>query len=162
MIDDSLFVARGSELAPIVHEVLVAAGTRDVFRALTTEEGIAEVVGVRSLVELRVGGAYEIYFDEEQPPGLRGGEGCQVLAYVPEEMLAVSWNAPPELPRARAKRTWAVFFLSPDGAGGSRLRLVHTGLGEGDEWPAVRVYFERAWPRFLDMVVRRFAAPAAV
>ncbi len=160
MIDDSLFVARGPDLPPIVAEVTVPTDRHAAFFALATEDGLEAWLGRRSLVDLRIGGAYEIYFDGDQPPGLRGSEGCQILAYVPGEMLAVSWNAPPTLPAARAKRAWAVFSFTPVDEG-TRVRVTHLGLGQDGEWPAVRAYFERAWPRFLNALAEHMHAKQA-
>ncbi len=161
MIDDSLFVARGADLPPIVHEVTVATDRHTAFRALSTEEGLEAWIERKTLVDLRIGGAYEIYFMPDAPPGGRGSEGCQVLAYVPGEMLAVSWNAPPTLPAAREKRAWAVFTLTELGPSRTRVRLTHLGLGTDGEWPEVRAYFERAWPRFLGELAEHFEKQGA-
>ena len=160
MIDDSLFVARGPDLPPIVAEVTVPVDRHAAFLALATEDGIEAWLGRKTLIDLRIGGAYEIYFDGEKPPGLRGSEGCQILAYVPGEMLAVSWNAPPTLAAAREKRAWAVFTFTAI-AEGTRVRVMHLGLGNDGEWPAVRQYFERAWPLFLNELAEHFHARLA-
>lgn len=156
MIDDSLFVARGDDLPPIVHDVVVATDRQAAFRALATEEGIEAWLDREALVDLRVGGAHEIHFDPDQAPGLRGSEGCQILAYVPGEMLAVSWNAPPSMPDARDKRAWVVFTFTEPDAGRTRVKVTHLGLGQGGEWPQVRTYFERAWGIFLRELAAHF------
>ncbi len=161
MIDDSLFVARGANLSAIRCEVVVGAKPSAVFDALASEDGVFAFLSATSSIDLRIGGAYEIYFDEDAGPGQRGSEGCQVLAYVPGRMLAVSWNAPPELPEARRKRAWVVFLIDEiGGEGKSRLELHHTGLGADGEWPEVKAYFEKAWPRFLVRIVERFELDA--
>ena len=158
MIDDSLFVARGSDLPPIVVEVTVATDRQTAFDALATEDGLETWLHRKSLIDLRVGGAYEIFFVPDAPPGLRGSEGCQILAYVPGEMLAVSWNAPPEMPAAREKRAWAVFTFTPTADGQTKVKVTHLGLGSDGEWPRVRTYFERAWTGFLKELAEHFAA----
>lgn len=157
MIDDSLFVGRGSDLPPIVVEVTIAADARTAFHALATEEGLEAWLARKSLIDLRVGGAYEIYFAPDERPGLRGSEGCQILAYVPDEMLAVSWNAPPDFPTAREKRAWAVFSFAPTSDGHTKVKVTHLGLGTDGEWPRVRTYFERAWAGFLKELAAHFA-----
>lgn len=161
MIEDSLFVARGDDLPPIVHEVSVPTDRLTAFRALATEEGIEAWLERKSLVDLRIGGAYEIYFDSDKPPGLRGSEGCQILAYVPGEMLAVSWNAPPSLPVAREKRAWAVFSFAEVEPKKTTVKVTHLGLGDDGEWPRVRAYFERAWPMFLQELAEHFSKKSA-
>src|SRR5712672_923199 len=45
-------------------------------------------------IELRPGGKYEIYFNKNAPEGERGSEGCKVLSFIPQRMLAFTWNAP--------------------------------------------------------------------
>ena len=52
-------------------------------------------------IDLRVGGAYEMFFNPEGEPGSRGGEGIRILAIQPKKMLAFTWTAPPHLPNAR-------------------------------------------------------------
>jgi uncharacterized protein YndB with AHSA1/START domain len=158
MIDDSLFVARGADLPPIVVEVTVATDPRTAFDALATEEGVEAWLDRKCLIDLRIGGAYEIYFASDAEPGRRGSEGCQVLAYIPGEMLAVSWNAPPELPAAREKRAWAVFSFTPTADGHTKVKVTHLGLGTDGEWPRARTYFERAWVGFLKELAEHFAA----
>jgi len=161
MIDDSLFVARGSGLTGIERQVVLSASPKQVFDALASEEGVRAFLGAKSSIDLRIGGAYEIYFDDDMPPGQRGSEGCQVMAYVPDRMLAISWNAPPQLAQARLLRAWVVFLIDEAELGGSRVEMRHVGFGEGGEWPEVRTYFERAWGMFLDRLVSHFDAPPA-
>jgi uncharacterized protein YndB with AHSA1/START domain len=161
MIDDSLFVARGEDLPPLVHEVIVPTDRFTAFRALATEEGLEAWLERRSLIDLRIGGAYEIYFDSEKPPGLRGSEGCQILAYVPGEMLALSWNAPPSFPNAREKRAWAVFSFVEVEPTRTRVKVTYLGLGTDGEWPQVRAYFDRAWPMFLRELAEHFGKTSA-
>ncbi|MEZ4411042.1 MAG: SRPBCC domain-containing protein [Polyangiales bacterium] len=153
MIDTELFDAKGRVGDAIDKVVDVAASPREVFDAWTTSEGLRAWMGIPSTLELRVGGAYEWLFLDDAPVGLRGSEGCQVLAYLPDEMLAFSWNAPPSIPYARTRRAWVVVTFAPSPVG-ARLRLRHLGFGTAGDWPDVRPYFDRAW----DSVLARLAA----
>ena len=48
-------------------------------------------------MDLRIGGPFELYFGgPDVPHDQRGSNGCQVLTYVPGEMLSFTWNAPPK------------------------------------------------------------------
>ena len=154
-IDTSLFVASGAPRRRIVHRAVLAAQPDAVFERLTTSEGVRFFNGIDSRIELRIGGAYEWLFDASAPQGQKGGEGCQILAYLPGEMLTFSWNAPPHLPEARGKRTWVVILLSRLGDQ-TELELSHLGFGEGEQWDECFHYFEAAWGRVLEELGKSF------
>ncbi|HQY60217.1 MAG: SRPBCC domain-containing protein [Myxococcales bacterium] len=157
MIDTTLFDASARVPVVVDASVDVAATPREVFDAWTTSEGLRAWLGIESRVDLRIGGAYEWIFLADAPAGAQGSEGCQVLAYVPDELLAFSWNAPPEIPFARSRRAWCVLTLAPL-ATGTRVRLRHLGLGEEGDWSAVGPYFARAWPSVMSRLSAHFGA----
>jgi uncharacterized protein YndB with AHSA1/START domain len=135
-------------------EATVAAPLDKVWKAWTTKEGIQTFFGPDCNVELRVDGAYEIFFDLEAPPGQKGGEGMRILALQPKKMLAVTWNAPPHLPNVRGQQTHVVIRFRALGEGQTKVTLTHDGWGEGAEWDEAWMYFTRAWnevvlPRFV-------------
>lgn len=105
-------------------------------------------------VEISIGGAFEIYFDMSQEPGLRGSEGCRVLAYDPGRMLALTWNGPPQLDRTRDLHTLVTIYFE-DAPHGSTVTLRHHGWPEDAvwerevQWPETYEYFVVAWPRVL-------------
>ncbi len=110
-------------------------------------------------IEARIGGAWELYFRDDHPPGSRGSEGVRVLSYLPGRMLAMTWNAPPEQPETRARHTWVVLLFTAV-EGGTRVDLHHTGWPpegwgpdgapvEGGPWAETFAYFSAAWPRLL-------------
>src|SRR5439155_19424587 len=84
--------------------VTVKAPVEDVWEAWTTAEGARTSFGPDARIELRPGGAYEIYFNPDEPEGDRGSEDCKVLAYRKPQFLVFSWNAPPESPSLRKGR----------------------------------------------------------
>lgn len=137
--------------------VEVAAPVAEVWTALTTEAGVKTFFAPAAQVELAVGGPYEIYFAPTAAVGERGGEGCRVLSFVPERMLAFSWNAPPSIPETRDRRTQVHIFLEPIDAKSVRVELIHSGFGRGASWEKTRTYFEAAWPYVLGNLQRRFA-----
>jgi uncharacterized protein YndB with AHSA1/START domain len=160
-IDLTRFVARGPIADAVTKEAVIKASPAEVFKAWTTPEGIKSFLGVPSNVELRIGGPMELYFGPNEPAGLRGSEGCQILSYLPDRMLSFSWNAPPKLAAAREKRTWIVLTFTPAVKGNTIVKLVHTGLGEGGEWPQVQAYFDKAWGSVLGALVKHFDPPSS-
>ena len=83
-MDTSTIAASGAEIRSLVKTASVAACPSDVWSAWASNEGIMAWWGPAATdIDLRIGGRYEILFTLEQPEGLRGSEGCRVLAYVP-------------------------------------------------------------------------------
>jgi uncharacterized protein YndB with AHSA1/START domain len=101
-------------------QIVVAAPREAVWEAWTTSGGAGTFFAPRAHIELKLGGAYELLFssDEEAPPGSQGSEGCRVLGYLPGEMLAFEWNAPPEFPRVRDRYTFVVVLMADADAAG--------------------------------------------
>lgn len=136
----------------------IPASRTEVWKAFTTSEGVESFFAPEAKIELEPGGMYEVYFLLDNPAGLRGSEGCEVLAFVEKEMLAFSWNAPPEFPTIRKERTFVViFFEDADQDGGVDLRLVHGGWRTGSQWDEVFDYFDSAWDSVLESLKNRFA-----
>jgi uncharacterized protein YndB with AHSA1/START domain len=132
-------------------EVEVAAPATAVWRAWTTVEGVKSFFAQDAKIELRPGGAYEIYFSKDAPPGQRGAEGCTILTFLPDELLAFTWNAPPSIPSLREAeaRTQVILELFADGSSRTKVRLSQHGFGEGRDWQEYYEYFDKAWARVL-------------
>lgn len=146
-----LVTAAADDVSPreIVHEVVVPLPRARVWSLWSTGEGLATWLVSRAKVDLRPGGAYEIYFMDDAPEGSQGSEGCRVLSFVRERMLSFTWNAPPHLGKTRWEHTWVVIELSDD-AEGTRVRVTHTGwpasgLASEPQWGETFAYFDRAW-----------------
>lgn len=144
-----LVLAAGPPPAPrvLVKEVVVAAPVDAVWHALTTEEGL-RFISERSRVELRPGGPYEWFLDlEPDANGRRGGEGAEILAFVPRERLEFTWTFPPAVPTLRLAKatTRAVVTLDDLGDGRTRVHFEQSGWKGGEDWDAGYAYFDRAW-----------------
>lgn len=133
----------------IVQSRTVPATPARCWAAWTTGRGVASFMSEHNNIDLRIGGAYEIYFAMQLPEGQRGSEGCRVLSYLPERMLSFEWNAPPMFPEARAQRSRVVVLFDAV-EGGTRVELTHLGFGSGEQWDQVHEYFTKAWPRVMD------------
>lgn len=131
-------------------EITVRAPLDDVWRAWTTAEGVKSFFGRDAVIELRIGGKYEVYFDLAAPEGSRGSDGCTVLAWQPRRMLAFTWNAPPKFPSVRREHTQVVLLFDPLAADRTRVRLAQHGWGDGAEWDQVFEYFSSAWPGVME------------
>ena len=144
-IDPNLCAA-DAKTTSFVKETTLEAPVEVVYRAWTDGEAFAATYGpdrgeLKANIDLAIGGRYEWLWD-----GKTGGNGCQVLSYIPNRMVSFSWNAPPEQPDSRAQHTWVVVEFEPTESGGTHLRLTHQGFGEADHWRETHEYFEKAWP----------------
>lgn len=153
-----------ANLKPLDFEVRVRAPLTQVWDAWTTNAGLEKWFAPKANVELRSGGPFEILFMPDAPPGQRGAEGLKVIHYLPRELLAFEWNAPPQFPRARAQRTWVIVRLTDLGDGTVRVRLSQDGFSEKvaqhpeerEEWEKTRDYFSKAWPQVLAQLQKHF------
>jgi uncharacterized protein YndB with AHSA1/START domain len=138
-------------------ETRVPASIEEVWTAWTTVEGIKSFFAPGANIDLKPDGAYEIFFDPSQPAGSRGADGMKILLVQRPLALAFTWNAPPKFVEQRRQRTHVMVRLFPISDRETRVVLTHDGFGEGEEWAAVRGYFERAWRDVvLPRLVKRF------
>lgn len=152
-------LAQERALAPeraIVKTVTVKASVDDAWRAWTTSEGITSFFAPEAQVEPRPGGAFHVHFNPFAKPGLKGADDMVVLAVQDRKMLSFTWNAPPSLPEVRGQHTSVVVRFEPAGEGLTRVRLTHTGWGEGGQWDKAFDYFAKAWPHVLAGLEKRF------
>jgi uncharacterized protein YndB with AHSA1/START domain len=145
VIDPATFAVAGVPSRRVEHEVAVAAAPRDAWNAWVDPARVVNFLGEAARIDLAVGGRYEILFLLDAPPGEQGSETCRILAYLPGEMLAFSWNAPPQLAETRGLHTWVVVTFQGPPGGPTRIRLVQAGFGEGPVWDEDFAYFRRAW-----------------
>lgn len=157
-INPSLFDVSGMDESGFSFSQHVRGSRADVYRMMTTSEGFKAFMGVEAEVDLAIGGKFELYFGRPLglPLGQQGSEGCQVLSYVPNELLSFSWNAPPTIPAERERRSWVVVTFADGSEGGTDVRLTHLGFGSGGRWPEVRGYFLSAWPKVLGALAAHF------
>ena len=126
-------------------QINIQASRDKVWDAWTTESGAKTFFAPDCRIDLRPGGAYEMYFKPSADPGLRGGKGMIILSVQPEKMLSFTWNAPPHLPEAREQMTHVTIRFSEIDADLTNVRLYHDGWGSGGEWDEAFQYFNEAW-----------------
>ena len=129
----------------IICEIDIPATIKEVWKAWTTKEGAESFFAPRCNIDLKVGGAYEMLFNLEAPPGEQGGEGMVILAVQPESMLSITWNSPPHLPTVRGQRTHVIVRFFETDIEETQITLRHDGWGNGGEWDESFDYFTSAW-----------------
>ncbi len=137
-------------------QIDVTASLDDVWDAWTTRDGIRSFFAPDANIDPRVGGAFQIYMDPLAEPGLKGADEMRFMALQPKKMLSFDWNAPPHLEEVRKQRTFVIVRFEPVSDKLTRVSLHHTGWGDGGEWDKTYAYFDRAWPRILANLKKRF------
>ncbi len=126
-------------------EININANINEVWKAWTTVEGIKSFFAPDCKIDIRVNGKYEILFLQNEKPGRKGSEDCIILGIEENKMLTFTWNAPAELPLARAQRTFVIVRFTEIDERHTQVNLTHIGWGEGGEWDAAFDYFKRGW-----------------
>lgn len=147
------FAARGLVAPGITVQTTWAVPPDQAFQVMTDSSAWKERFSLETRIDLAIGGRFELLFGAGRTPpvpeGQQGSETCQILSYIPGEMLSFSWNAPPTF-EERAEHTWVVITFSPGPESGTtNLRLRHVGFGQGGRWAEVETYFQNAWERLL-------------
>jgi len=137
-------------------EVVVPAPVEAVWQAWTTKAGIESFFAPEAEVDARVGGAFHIHIDPLAQPGLKGADDMRFMALQKPTMLSFDWNAPPRLAEVRQQRTFVVVRLADLDGKSTRVRLHHTGWGDGGQWDETYAYFDRAWGNVLGNLKKRF------
>ncbi len=129
--------------------MVVPATPERVWSLWTTDEGVRSFFAPGSHIDLKVDGAYEIFFAPAAPAGAKGADGMRLLAVEPNRRLAFTWNAPETLAYVRAQRTMVTVDLEAVGTDSTRVTLRHIGWGDGPEWDEAIRYFETAWNAYV-------------
>ena len=143
----------------ILHKEVVVPATLDqVWQAWTTTEGARTFFSGATRVELRLGGAYEVYFLLDQPYGSQGSEECKILSFLPKKMLSFEWNAPPHFGELRNKHTQVILRFDQITPELVKVTFDQLGWGKGEGWDKLYQYFDKAWDQVLNNLKKRFVA----
>src|SRR5579875_3749449 len=102
-------------------ELFIQASPERVFRALTTKEELERWFVMKAEIDLRPGGAIKFAWTPE------AFEVGKILELEPPHRLSYTWETFGPGP------TIVTFELAAEGAG-TRLRLIHTGIGNSADW----------------------------
>lgn len=132
----------------IVEEVVVDASAQAAWAVWTSNEGFQSFFPGRddleTNIELRPGGPFEVFMLQDNPPGERGCDDCQILGYQEGRMLSFTWTNRPDM-AVRPHHTHVVVTFEPIGEKSTRVVLVADGWGDGPDWDAAYAYFDEAW-----------------
>src|SRR5262245_15516770 len=145
-------------------EVVVDASPEQLWEAFTTKAGAESWMVPLAEIDLRVGGTMRTNYDKKAGIGGPGTIVHHILAYEPNWMLAMRFDAPANAGWAKIAETcWTVIRFEPVSA--ERTRVVETmvGWGEGPEWDRSYRHFKAGNAWTLEQLRKKFdkgAAPA--
>jgi uncharacterized protein YndB with AHSA1/START domain len=138
MRKDSTFMMEQTHLIgrTLEKEVFIKASPQRVFQALTTKEDLERWFLVKAEVDVRPGGAIRFEWGPDMV------EVGKILVCEPPHRLSYSWEALEPSP------TTITFELTAENDG-TRLHLIHTGIGVGEDWDAYSTAVDSGWSAHL-------------
>jgi len=131
------------ELDPILIQVTVPLPTRMIHAAFTDSHQLADWLCASAEVEPRVGGRYDLKFEEPEPFTSHG----TITSLTPEVDLGYTWESPPEFASLMngPPTATAVYVRLQESPEGIDVTLEHTGWKHGDAWEEARSWHFRLW-----------------
>jgi uncharacterized protein YndB with AHSA1/START domain len=126
-----------------------------VFELWTTVAGIKSFFAEDARIELKAGGAYEIYFLPRSNPesDANSTRGAKLLHLEKNRTLVFEWTAPPFAAELNINPlpTWVEVNLKPlhSNPNKSQLTLSHFGFKRVGKWTRVYEFFVRNWSAIL-------------
>ena len=149
---------QGASADPVVTSGIVNAPVNEVWKALTTKEGIESWMVAKTEFELRVGAVWKTSYSKESTLDDDAAIHHSILAYDPGRMLSFRTNKVPKgfaFPNAIAK-TWTVIYLEPVDERHTRFTGRMLGFTDDEESQKMRAFFERGNQQTLDSLIKRF------
>ena len=107
-----------------------------------------------SIVEPRVGGKYELFWDlEDRTKDTTAG--CKFTIFEENRMIGADWTGPPEFEDVMNNidpLTHLLVTFSSRENNEVEVDLIHTGWGSSPKWDKARLYFENAWSQVFKML----------
>ncbi|MCG3086486.1 SRPBCC family protein [Sporosarcina cyprini] len=131
----------------VINEVAIKSPLELVWLAWTISDRVSQWFAPEAVVEVEVGGAYELYFI----PGNREGMntmGCKIVSLVPQKELAFTWKGPDQFQAIMNKEdeltTVFVRFESMDEET-TKVTVEHIGFQDESDWKEATEWHQRAW-----------------
>lgn len=135
-------------------EIIVVSQNFDIpidlaFDYFTKEELITSWLTVKANIELRDGGAYELFWTPDDSDQTKNSTyGCKILAFEKPYFLNVEWRGNSDhknfMNNVRPLTNVTVHFNKIDDST-TKITLLHTGWRKGKDWDTARTYFVNAW-----------------
>ena len=117
------------------------------WKAWTFNVDLEQWLTVKAIVEPRIGGPYELFWQPETPTQ-NSTLGCKVLGVVDQRLLAIEWRGPTEfsdIMNTSPFPTWVVVTLEETSTNGTSIHFRHSGWGQGKHWQDARRWQAQSW-----------------
>lgn len=129
-------------------QILIEHPIERIFDAWLQPDLLERWLTRKANVEPAIGGAYELYWEPENPDR-NSTKGCRITGLVRNSELSFSWRGPAEYADLMGDKT-QVYVRLTRCEGGTLLRFVHTGWGCGPRWDSARAWQTEAWREALE------------
>lgn len=129
-------------------QVVIDRPVDKVFEAWIKPELLEQWLARKARVEPAPGGAYEMFWDIENP-AINSTQGCRIADIVPNAELSFNWRGPEPYSSVMGCATRVFVRLEPRGAS-TLLRFVHTGWGAGQQWEEARLWMAETWRKAIE------------
>jgi uncharacterized protein YndB with AHSA1/START domain len=117
------------------------------WNAWTQNDKLEEWLTAKANVDVRVGGAYELFWQPETP-NQNSTIGCKVTAMLPQKLLAFEWKGAVQfsnIMNVTPLPTWVSISFESTGSNSSIIHFRHSGWQAGADWDAARQWQTRSW-----------------
>lgn len=155
--DQSQRAADGSRT--LQQAIEVPASAAEAWAAFTTSEGFRAWAAPVASVDFRLGGFIEASYDPDAKIGAPGNIRNEILAYVPQRMLAIrNRQAPPNtgFDAAAFQQLHTVVLFEALAPQRTLVTIVQPGYPSGEPWDTVYRHFERGNGWSLQQLRKRF------
>lgn len=131
-------------------EMSISGSADLVWEAWTKVERVMAWFAPEAVVEARVGGPFELFFD---PPNHEHQctKGCVFTLVEPKQRLGFTWRGPDQFANLMndpaSLTSVRVTFHNENGA--TRVSLEHDGWGTGEAWAQAQAWHQTAWEEVL-------------
>jgi uncharacterized protein YndB with AHSA1/START domain len=149
---------QAASVDPVVTTGIVNAPVNEVWKVLTTKEGIESWMVAKTEFELRVGAIWKTSYSKASTLDDDAAIHHTILAYDPGRMFSFRTIKYPKgfaFPNAIAK-TWTVLYLEPVGDGQTRFTGRMLGFTDDEESRKMRAFFEQGNQQTLESLIKRF------
>lgn len=144
---------------PLVHSAVVDAPLAEVWKAMTTKEGITSWMVPVGEIDLRVGGKMRTSYT--QGSDLKGPDVIEntIISFDPMRMFSIKIaRAPERFPFKKAmQHVWTVIYFDPVEENKTRVTCRMLGFDGEEESVKMRLYFLQGNQQTLDGLAKHFA-----
>jgi uncharacterized protein YndB with AHSA1/START domain len=130
----------------ITKEVVINAPKDLVWHAWTISDRVSQWFAPVTVIEPKVGGAFELYFDPGNEEGMNT-KGCKVKSIVPNKELVFTWKGPDQfasIMNSDNDLTIVNVYLEEQDDK-TIVKVLHKGWKDGEEWDEAVKWHEMAW-----------------